>query len=52
MVSVESRLDSKEKKKKLLLVIIPVSVALLSFLLASCVMWKRIKQTRGKSKVP
>ncbi|CAL5344756.1 unnamed protein product [Camellia sinensis] len=43
----ESRSDSKEKKKKLLLVIIPVSVALLSFLLASCVMWKRIKQTRG-----
>ncbi|CAL5411026.1 unnamed protein product [Camellia sinensis] len=43
----KSRLDSKEKKKKLLLVIIPVSVALLSFLLASCVMWKRIKQTKG-----
>ncbi|CAL5411030.1 unnamed protein product [Camellia sinensis] len=43
----ESRSDTKEKKKKLLLVIIPVSVALLSFLLASCVMWKRIKQTRG-----
>ncbi|CAL5408597.1 unnamed protein product [Camellia sinensis] len=43
----ESRSDSKEKKKKLLLVIIPVSVALLSFLLASCVMWKRMKQTRG-----
>ncbi|XP_028122120.1 receptor-like serine/threonine-protein kinase SD1-8 [Camellia sinensis] len=42
----ESRSDSKEKKKKLLLVIIPVSVALLSFLLASCVMWKRIKQTK------
>ncbi|CAL5408592.1 unnamed protein product [Camellia sinensis] len=43
----KSRLDSKEKKKKLLLVIIPVSVALLSFLLASCVMWKRIKQSKG-----
>ncbi|XP_028113529.1 G-type lectin S-receptor-like serine/threonine-protein kinase At4g27290 [Camellia sinensis] len=42
------RSDSKEKKKKkLLLVIIPVSVALLSFLLTSCVMWKRIKQPRG-----
>ncbi|KAL7243988.1 hypothetical protein ACSBR1_016249 [Camellia fascicularis] len=43
----ESRSDSKEKNKKLRLVIIPVSVALLSFLIASCVMWKRIKQTRG-----
>ncbi|CAL5344758.1 unnamed protein product [Camellia sinensis] len=44
----EYRSDSKEKKKKkLLLVIIPVSVALLSFLLTSCVMWKRIKQPRG-----
>ncbi|KAF5943679.1 hypothetical protein HYC85_017756 [Camellia sinensis] len=42
----KSRSNSKEKKKKLLLVIIPVLVALLSFLLASCVMWKRIKQTR------
>ncbi|KAL7243985.1 hypothetical protein ACSBR1_016246 [Camellia fascicularis] len=49
----ESRSDSKEKKKKLLLVIIPVSVALLSFLLASCVIWKRIKQTRGSwSNIP
>ncbi|KAF5943681.1 hypothetical protein HYC85_017758 [Camellia sinensis] len=43
----KSRSDSKEKKKKLLLVITPVLVALLSFLVASCVMWKRIKQTKG-----
>ncbi|KAL7213298.1 hypothetical protein ACSBR2_015920 [Camellia fascicularis] len=42
-----SRSDSKEKKKRLVLVIIPISVALLLFLLASCIIWKRIKQTRG-----
>ncbi|CAL5411021.1 unnamed protein product [Camellia sinensis] len=42
-----SRSDSKEKKKRPMLVIITVSVALLLFLLASCIIWKRIKQTRG-----
>ncbi|CAL5411020.1 unnamed protein product [Camellia sinensis] len=42
----ESRSGSKEKKKRLVLVIIPVSLALLLFLLASCIIWKRIKQTR------
>ncbi|KAI8003158.1 G-type lectin S-receptor-like serine/threonine-protein kinase SD1-1 [Camellia lanceoleosa] len=47
-----SRSDSKEKEKRPVLVIIPVSVALLLFLLASCIIWKRIKQTRGKSEVP
>ncbi|CAL5344768.1 unnamed protein product [Camellia sinensis] len=47
-----SRSDSKEKKKRPMLVIIPISVALL-FLLASCIIWKRIKQTRGsRPKIP
>ncbi|CAL5344763.1 unnamed protein product [Camellia sinensis] len=40
-------LDSKEKKKRVVLVIIPISVALLVFLLVSCITWKRIKQARG-----
>ncbi|KAL7243987.1 hypothetical protein ACSBR1_016248 [Camellia fascicularis] len=42
-----SRSDSKEKKKRPVLVIIPISVALLLFLLVSCIIWKRIKQARG-----
>ncbi|CAL5411023.1 unnamed protein product [Camellia sinensis] len=42
-----SRSNSKEKKKRPVLVIIPISVALLLFLLASCIIWKRMKQPKG-----